>query len=32
MTRCKPDWDVEAGPSRKVLSRNDGLTTLWKRQ
>jgi len=32
MTRCKPDWDVEAGPRRKLLSEKKGLSNLWEKQ
>jgi hypothetical protein len=30
MTRWKPDWDVESGPSRKALSKKKGWTKVVK--
>src|SRR5215471_1598053 len=30
MTRCKPDWDVEAGPCRKHYRRRRGCLTCGR--
>lgn len=32
MTRCKPNYSVEAGPSRKVLSKKKGLASCERGQ